>query len=435
MPWPWATSCPGWPRRGGHCLASLTGKPATSRSSADGRLRRELPCPGPTRPAPPDADRGNQHPAMVTGSLLVYEEGAPDFSCSMRERAVERRDAGLPSTAPVSSASAHPRGLCRHLPRSRLHSSSTLGQSGAPEQADVGPRRIASGSPPEGLSAVLRRGATCGIPLWRTCARTSPTRQPVRRTSPAMTPVLDREPFAAGSVRSSAPMTPTCEVLGACFTHRWFYGPARAWAEAVDPETGLPSYTLVTRDNETVPTVSSVKPAASSPAPTPRGQAHSTVLYVPLRGFLHELVRRVVQPGALCGVEPTRDGDQPESEATHGDYNQHDQGVLRYLMGLYGDLEQTNRIFGTAFTQDRFDAPRISTGPWMPMPAPMLLPGLDALPQLCRVPGGGGHLPGGLLAAFPGGHQVPPDPGSLRHRPASRFSRPAQRVNSQSTGT
>ena len=154
-----------------------------------------------------------------------------------------------------------------------------------------------------------------------------------------------------------------------CFTHRWFYGQAQTWAAAVDEETGLPAYTLIDREN-TTGTYGEFgqKKSFVSGSYAPGVRPIECFYTYPLRLFLHELVTRFRgNPEHFVAVEPNHEMEiNAESQSTHGDYNPNMiRAFYRYLLSLYGSLEGINSVFGTAFTDQRFDAPRgLGRGPW-----------------------------------------------------------------------
>ncbi len=154
-----------------------------------------------------------------------------------------------------------------------------------------------------------------------------------------------------------------------CFTHRWFAGQASRWAEATDPETGLPAYVLVDRENETgyygeFGATRAFVSGTYAPHVTPIDCFYT----YPLRTFLRELaVKFRGNPEHFVAVEPNHEMEiNAESETSHGDYNPNMiRGFLRYLLGLYGSLEGINTVFGTDFGPERFDAPRdLGRGEW-----------------------------------------------------------------------
>jgi hypothetical protein len=154
-----------------------------------------------------------------------------------------------------------------------------------------------------------------------------------------------------------------------CFTHRWFAGQAKKWASALDEETGLPKYTLVDRDGKTGTYGEFGNTDAFVTGTYAPGLEAIDCLYTyPQRLFLHELVKRFrANPEHFVAVEPNHEMEiNAESETTHGDYNPSMiRGFYRYLLSLYGTLENVNRLFGTPFTPTRFDAPRdLQRGPW-----------------------------------------------------------------------
>lgn len=161
--------------------------------------------------------------------------------------------------------------------------------------------------------------------------------------------------------------SPTC--WEPCFTHRWFYGRARRWAEAVDPETGLPAYVLVDRENRTGTYGEFGMTNAFVTGSYAPGVVPIECLYTyPQRAFLRELAKRFrSDPERLVAVEPNHEMEiNAESPDTHGDYNPNMiRAFYRYLVSLYGGLATINQVFGTEFTDAAFDAPRnLGRGAW-----------------------------------------------------------------------
>lgn len=160
---------------------------------------------------------------------------------------------------------------------------------------------------------------------------------------------------------------PTC--WEPCFTHRWFYEPSRRWAEVTDEETGLPAFILLDRDNEMGAYGEFGQTRAFRSGTYAPGVGAVEAFYTyPLRAFLHGLARRFRDnPEHFVAVEPNHEMEiNAESETTHGDYNPNMiRAFYRYLLGLYGSLDTINRVFGTPFTGERFDAPRdLQRGAW-----------------------------------------------------------------------
>jgi hypothetical protein len=175
------------------------------------------------------------------------------------------------------------------------------------------------------------------------------------------------QPTIRGMLSAYDRPNPTC--WEPCFTHRWFYGRARKWAEATDPETGLPAYVLVDRENRIGTYGEFGQTDAFVTGSYAPGVAPIESLYTyPQRAFLKGLVERFRQdPEHFVAVEPNHEMEiNAESPDTHGDYNPNMiRGFYRYLVSLYGDLETVNALFGTEFTDQAFDAPRnLGRGEW-----------------------------------------------------------------------
>jgi len=156
-------------------------------------------------------------------------------------------------------------------------------------------------------------------------------------------------------------------------THRWNRTPyALQILGTVDPRTGLPKYGTLNADNGRVGYVEAAKKESDTPQKKSEfgigtyafGIPELEAMYTfPLRGFLKELAKKQRQnPDVFLGVEPNHEHEivsSEKGETSIGDYNPTFlAGFYRYLLGLEGNLANLNATFGTAFTEDFFDAPR-----------------------------------------------------------------------------
>lgn len=153
-----------------------------------------------------------------------------------------------------------------------------------------------------------------------------------------------------------------------CFTHRM---PMRAflpWSSVKDPETGLPRYTMLTRQNRIVEygEFGNIDFHASTYA---YGLPDLDKLYTePLRAFLRNLARPFrLQPERMAGLEPNHEHEiAVEADGSMGDYNTAMiEGFYGYLAAQYGaDAAVMARKLG-APRNGWFDAPRNwERGPW-----------------------------------------------------------------------
>jgi hypothetical protein len=309
--------------------------------------------------------------------LIVYPAGAPDFYLVTPDRPTPVRvEAGLdPRCTGVFGSGFPGSGYVATLGSGEQSLVQRVGfENGSPEAGepvDVGRRERlfwftavgAFGDVPEGeytrhsLFAHLRTDFMSPVADDPDFSRTDPeywAGEGVREQVRARVARYDSDP-------------PTC--WEPCFTHRWFYGRAQKWAAVQDPETGLPAYTLVTRDNEVgsygeFGHTNQFLTGTYAPGVTPIESLYT----FPQRVFLHELVQAFRRnPEHFVAVEPNHEMEiNAESETTHGDYNPNMiRAFYRYLIGLYGDLDAINRVFGADFSAERFDAPRgLDRGTW-----------------------------------------------------------------------
>jgi hypothetical protein len=371
--------------------------------------------------------------------LLAYAEGSTTFRRLDTELGTTTvHEAGLSPDCTGVFASAVAAQPLAATCREPLHSSLVrLGDAGPPARQDVGTR--------ENRFWFTTDGKFSAIPQGRYVRHSRFAHIRTDFASPmASTPDFARtdiefwtgERFAgwvAARLQSYDSDPPTC--WEPCFTHRWFYGQAKTWAAALDPETGLPSYTLVTRDNETgtygeFGETKSFVSGSYAPGVTPIDCFYT----YPQRRFLQGLATRFrANPEHFVAVEPNHEMEiNAESQETHGDYNPNMiRAFYGYLTGLYGDLDGINRVFGTAFSPARFDAPRnLRRGTWDAYATgnPYYLVWMRFLNYVIyRVVAG--TYREALLAGFPPEaikcHQIP-DHYAIASLTA--FSRPAQRI-------
>lgn len=168
-----------------------------------------------------------------------------------------------------------------------------------------------------------------------------------------------REELAAYRTQAPAVWEPT-------FTTR--YGNWEATSNLVMPGTRLPKYMLLDRRNEVPIYTEGGRSSALGTYSYWENPGLYQACIWPVKYFLNELCKRQRQdPEYFIGVEPNHEMeiacDRPDSV---GDYNPYSlRGFYSYLMHRYGSLAAVNRVFGTPFTDDFFDAPRdFARGPW-----------------------------------------------------------------------
>jgi len=371
--------------------------------------------------------------------LLAHQESAKAFLSLDADRGTtEVHDVGLPAECTGVYASAHAGRPFAAACREPLHSALYRpGPAGPPERVDVGTRENRFWFTPGGPFSTAPEGRYVrhsGFAHIRTDFASPMARTPdFARTDAEFWTGERYAAWVADRLKAFDKDLPTC--WEPCFTHRWFYAQARTWAEARDAETGLPGYTLVTRDNETGTYGEFGETRSFVSGTYAPGVPPIECFYTyPLRGFLHELVKRVrASPEHFVAVEPNHEMEiNAESEATHGDYNPNMiRAFYRYLVGLYGSLANINRLFATDFSASRFDAPRdLQRGPWDSYSTgnPYYMVWMRSLNDVIyRVVAG--TYREALLAGFPPEavkcHQIP-DHYAIASLAA--FSRPAQRI-------
>lgn len=146
-----------------------------------------------------------------------------------------------------------------------------------------------------------------------------------------------------------------------CFTHRWMKGVFQAWRDAVDRITGLPLYTMLSRNNRAAEygEFGNIDFYAGTYA---TGLPAVDRLYVlPLRAALRRLsteYRRNAEH--FAGLEPNHEHEiAVEADGSMGDYNPRMiAGFWDYLQRRYGGTPASiRRRFGIPATA-AFDAPR-----------------------------------------------------------------------------
>jgi hypothetical protein len=147
-----------------------------------------------------------------------------------------------------------------------------------------------------------------------------------------------------------------------CFTHRMFATGFAPWAEVKDPETGLPRYMALSRNDNTTAYGEFGRDADFLPSTYAFGLPALENLYMlPLRAFLRGLAPHFREnPEHFVCVEPNHEHEiAVERDGTIGDYNPRMiDGFFLYLRSVYGDdLDKLRQTLGLP-EADFFDAPR-----------------------------------------------------------------------------
>lgn len=145
-----------------------------------------------------------------------------------------------------------------------------------------------------------------------------------------------------------------------CFTHRWMKGVFQSWRNAVDPETKLPKYVSLTRNNHPVEygEFNSIDFFSGTYA---FGMPEIDNLYLSsLSAALKQIAPHFhSNPEHFAALEPNHEHEiAVEADGSVGDYNPRMiAGFYAYLLQRYGTLGAINKELGCSFT-GYFDAPR-----------------------------------------------------------------------------
>lgn len=147
-----------------------------------------------------------------------------------------------------------------------------------------------------------------------------------------------------------------------CFTHRMFAKGFAPWAEVRDPDTGLPKYMALSRNDNTTAYGEFGRDADFLPSTYAFGLPALENLYIlPLRAFLRGLGPHFrANPEHFVCVEPNHEHEiAVERDGSIGDYNPRMiEGFFLYLRSVYGDdLSRLRQTLGLPETEF-FDAPR-----------------------------------------------------------------------------
>lgn len=148
-----------------------------------------------------------------------------------------------------------------------------------------------------------------------------------------------------------------------CFTHRWNTMQAtKNLVEVIDKATNAPAYASIGRDNQSG--VYKELESAFLIGTYADGVLDLAKLRIyPLRNFLQQLAVEFRgtsgEPEKLVDVSPVHE-QEINVAGSVGDYHPlMIEGFRKYLMGLYGSVENINRRFGTNFmSEGEIDAPR-----------------------------------------------------------------------------
>ncbi|MGO8748961.1 MAG: hypothetical protein ACLQNE_23605 [Thermoguttaceae bacterium] len=131
-----------------------------------------------------------------------------------------------------------------------------------------------------------------------------------------------------------------------CFTHRWHKGAFDAWAKKVDPESGLPRYSMLTRNNRAADYGEFGSNDFHMGTYAFGLPAVERLDILPLRQFLRQLVvafRR--DPESLVGLEPNHEHEiAVDAEGSQGEY----QALTPSVDDAWGQLQYVLRHAGSA---------------------------------------------------------------------------------------
>lgn len=155
------------------------------------------------------------------------------------------------------------------------------------------------------------------------------------------------------------------------YSHRMFQGRWDHWDDEIDPATGLPAFSALTRLNNRNTYLELDSEFLTMTWAPGVGPIENLIVY-PVRAYLRALVEKYRgeggDPERMVALEPNHEFEVNITEDDSvGDYHPANiAGFYAYLVRLYNHIGHINDRFGTSFaSQDDFDAPRnTGRGAW-----------------------------------------------------------------------
>jgi hypothetical protein len=150
------------------------------------------------------------------------------------------------------------------------------------------------------------------------------------------------------------------------FSHRWRIHTQKALMDRLG-EQGLPLYLCLSRKNETISTgyfgtINFTHGTYNFEQPELQDFYHMAQWE-----YFRQLAREYRKNAKnLFVAKPSHENEVVSGQASFGDYNLSNiKGFYRYLLALYGSLENINKLFGTPYADTFFDPPRnFMRGEW-----------------------------------------------------------------------
>lgn len=178
-------------------------------------------------------------------------------------------------------------------------------------------------------------------------------------------PKVTRAPAWRKSVENYNQGKPT--IWSAGFTHRWSVRRMKRISSKIDTKTGLPTYLLLDRKNDTTGGGYFGKTLFDYGSQHFEDEALNNFYTYAQRAFYRKLAPAYRKnPEMTIAVEPNHENEIVSGSDSIGDYNTGNlEGFYHYLSSLYGNVGSINQIMSTRFTANFFDAPRdLLRGEW-----------------------------------------------------------------------
>lgn len=153
----------------------------------------------------------------------------------------------------------------------------------------------------------------------------------------------------------------------AAFTHRWPVRLVDAISSQLDPNTWQPKYLLLNRSNETTGGGYFGKRLFDYGSQNLEQETLDKFYTYNQRAFHRRLAPAYRNnPEMTLAIEPNHENEIVSGSQSVGDYNSKNiEGFYQYLIALYGNLDGINRMMGSGFSEEFFDAPRnLLRGDW-----------------------------------------------------------------------